>query len=528
MSLMPSPWSGELGPEGEEQWRRLARHVQLVSGFWLGFVFTPSPLSALVLRLRLEQELALRGRTLLEISISRPDELTALLDPLPRREDIARAGCTWIVGLHADTPGPSEGDAPELRPWTLAWDTLFLRLNERRDRLRGRLQGGLVFVAPPGIKPRVREAAPDLWSVRELVIELRPTPPTESMEPGVLSQLRRVHESRPGPGGPDPMLALARAVLPETDDPVERGEMLLRAAEGFLAEGKLDEVLEPANEAAEILHNLAPGLESRALALRAEVRESLGEIDTALRDILRALDLRRRSAAELPQEWVHRAARLHLKRGRPEDPPRALRLYQGAVSALGGAEHEASRRQLILARVGLSEALSATGQRDQALAELCATLSMAYEEARREGSPAALQALGLTYHALGDVHLDTGDVVSAIACYHGALEAHRRRSATLGDPPDAVRADALRDESVSLNRLGLARWLAGDLRGAREAFLEALALRERIVEIIGPTPQASADLTSSHIKITEIDSALEEAPSTPIPPRPPAAIAVTE
>jgi hypothetical protein len=54
--------------------------------------------------------------------------------------------------------------------YTVLWN-LFLRLNERRDALRRRVGGGLVFAVHPSMKPRLRDAAPDLWSVRSLVLE---------------------------------------------------------------------------------------------------------------------------------------------------------------------------------------------------------------------------------------------------------------------------------------------------------------------------------------------------------------------
>ena len=60
----------------------------------------------------------------------------------------------------------------EVGSWVAAWDWLMRRLNERRDALRRQLGGALLFAVHPNWKPRVREAAPDFWSVRSLVLDL--------------------------------------------------------------------------------------------------------------------------------------------------------------------------------------------------------------------------------------------------------------------------------------------------------------------------------------------------------------------
>src|SRR5690606_18636049 len=74
------------------------------------------------------------------------------------------AGCTWVEAIRE----PQDG------LWTDAWIQLILRTNERRELLRERLQGGLVLVMHPALKPDVRTAGPDLWSIRSVVFELPP------------------------------------------------------------------------------------------------------------------------------------------------------------------------------------------------------------------------------------------------------------------------------------------------------------------------------------------------------------------
>ena len=83
--------------------------------------------------------------------------------------------------MHSESETPDEYRDEPAGPWTAAWDWLMMRANEHRDALRRHLNGGLVFAVHKEWKPRVRNAAPDLWSVRSLVLEtpgLADTPET--------------------------------------------------------------------------------------------------------------------------------------------------------------------------------------------------------------------------------------------------------------------------------------------------------------------------------------------------------------
>ena len=402
----PGPGWGELGPGGEDEWRRLQRQVQLASGFWLGFVFSPSPLLSQRLRSRMEQELVRKSKTLLVISVSRPDQLIALLEQLPQRDDVAAAGCTWVEGLHEDPPWPPDVDDPALRRWTRAWDTLFLRLNERRDRLRARLAGGLLLVTPPSIKPRIREAAPDLWSVRSLVIELPPLPPP--------SALPWDHDPPSDPTGfPDPDFALeeahGRGAL------ASNGEAYLRAAEGLLAAGRPEDALSAARQATTLLRTAGPLLESRSLAVLAKVEHATGEVE-ARTHIEQAIDQRRSTAAEIPLSWFHLAARLAVLSG---DTERAVALYREAIARLRG--RPAAPGQLASALTGLGAALRAARDLDDARAALEEAISVAHAELANAAHRSNATDLTLALRELGHVHLDAGNLVSARACYDGAL-----------------------------------------------------------------------------------------------------------
>ena len=152
----------------EEQWQRLRRQVEWASAFWLGFVFCQSPQIAATFRARIEHLLRYRARSVHVLVPPSPNELGSLLQVLFEPAMTAK-GLVWVEAIRAD---PLRSCADQPGPWTAAWDQLLLLLNERRDALSRHLQGGLMMVAPVAVKPRARVAAPDVWSIRSVVIEV--------------------------------------------------------------------------------------------------------------------------------------------------------------------------------------------------------------------------------------------------------------------------------------------------------------------------------------------------------------------
>jgi len=161
-----------------------------------------------------------------------PAELRAVLPWLLAPEQQA-ARCIWVQALSIDSAGREE------QPWAEAWGELFLRSNERRDALRRHLKGGLVLVAPMAMKVLVREAAPDLWSVRSIVIELVPDAPSqevqfvpeESGEPKLEAEL-----------APDPDFWMEQAERRQQGS-ASQAEAFFQAAAGFRSAGRLEEGL---------------------------------------------------------------------------------------------------------------------------------------------------------------------------------------------------------------------------------------------------------------------------------------------
>ncbi|WP_141699311.1 tetratricopeptide repeat protein, partial [Candidatus Thiosymbion oneisti] len=66
-----------------------------------------------------------------------------------------------------------------------------------------------------------------------------------------------------------------------------------------------------------------------------------------------------------------------------------------------------------------------------------------------------------------------------------SLEIRRRILQRLGETPEA-----LRDLSVSLNKVGKTDQQLGDWQRARDAFTESLEISRRILQRLGETPEA--------------------------------------
>jgi len=138
---------------------QLAQHLAWSAQPWIGFVFAASSAQAAELR----DSLPADAPALRLVAPRTPQGLRTALPELLDHPDPQRL--LWVEAVHGEAPSQPPG------PWTEAWDWLLLRANQRRQRLL-ESSAGCVFVLPMAAKPRAREAAPDLWSVRALTLEL--------------------------------------------------------------------------------------------------------------------------------------------------------------------------------------------------------------------------------------------------------------------------------------------------------------------------------------------------------------------
>ena len=448
-----------LGPAGEEQWARLRRQLELAEGFWLGFVFTSSPARLRVLMERTENVLRARARTQVALSPATPEALVSEATRIVELQGTPMLGCVWLAGIAVDEPGRVNG------PWERGWDRALLTLNQARQPLRKQLGAGLIVAAPQRVKPRIREAAPDIWSIRSLVIDL-----DEVVDDGGVATKRdrQVEQASPLPtstGPPDPTPAVAEDE--ETDEARELVR-LLRSAERKLAAGDPADAVELAARAVD----LAARHGDRRLAARATTL--LGEAAWADGDVGAATDHAERA----------------VERWRGLDDAMLVRALARAGELAG-------------ARGDLERAASAGGEQ----------LAVSRRLSERDGDdPQALRDLSVSLDNVGDVQRDRGDLDAAAAAYDEALSIARRLLDSYGDSPQA-----LRDLSISLDNVGDVQRARGDLDAAATAYDEALTLAAACSTATATAPRPCA--TSASASTRPATCTANAATSTPPQPR---------
>ena len=454
-----------LDPAAEAEWQILRRQIELAAGFWLGFIFSPSPRPVAVLRRRVEQIYRLHASRVRLVRPSAPEELREILPRLLEPESV-EAGCIWVEAIHLDA---STFTDEEPGPWATAWDWTLMRTNEHREVLRRRMNGGLVYAVPPQWKPRARIAAPDLWSIRSLVLDL----PASA---GGLPDTGRRDAMERGSVAPDPSLdtaidvdfALAEARRIEGKpkyDPRSHARVLLRAVEGLLARDRAGEAVETAHRALRILRAApAPG------RLLPEALEWTGKAERVNGDV---------AAAETHlDEAVSGWQSLIDNDG---ESPQTLRDLSISLGSLGDVRRKSGA--LATATEAFEESLALHRRLLEAMGE----------------TPQALRDLFVILGRVGDVRLERGELAAATEAFEESLALARRLLEAFGETPRS-----LRDLSVSLHRLGAVRRESGEIAAATAEFEESLALARRRLEAFGETPQALRDLSVSLNKLEDV------------------------
>ncbi len=383
---------GALSPSAEAAWETVRQHAEWSPGFWLGWIFTAHAPSAHALCGRLERSLADAGRSSRWWLASTPEELAQIQRWLLEGAE-GTDGCAWVA-VAEQTPA-----------WRAAWEQLMSRLNERRELLRERMKGGLVFVAPPALKAATRESAPDLWSIRSWALDV------EGLAAGYPAPLRSFSMPfRARPTDASAPVQLAAEAVRAAEAAGDRGgltEALLRLSVALRAAGRSVEALASATRALEM-----GGRTARAVALlqRGAVQADLQQHAEAVADLQRA--------SEELGGWI------------PAD-----------FAAI------------------LVESLEHLGREEEGVRLLRATLARPQEDS----SPAQVDR-ALTFMLLGDTLVKLGRAREAQIALHSGLDLTRRLQGSEQDAP----TDLAALEVLILSRLGAAARHAGDRSTALE------------------------------------------------------------
>ena len=289
--------------KSDAAWADLEQHIEWAEGFWVVFVFSPSPMMADALQRRTA---ALLQAKQLALTLLRLDTPTALVGSISDviKEASAPQPCTWIEAAQPDRP---DRDPKEVT-WGQAWETFLLRVNERREILRRQYRNGLVLSAPLSLKNLFRNAAPDLWSVRTLALEL--APPIYEKHDGEVGPLK-ILEKTPPSSRPDLALVEARRLEnSSTPSDLAIAQAYARAVPGLVESGRMDEAkaaVKKANDA--MLRNRkrpaeqAPVAGARMLFELAYAMDKTNDLEGAARIYETTVDLYRRLANEQPDAF---------------------------------------------------------------------------------------------------------------------------------------------------------------------------------------------------------------------------------
>ena len=459
---MPVRSSGEssaaLGPVGEGEWQRLRRQFELATDPWLGFIFCPAPRPVAALRERTEFTLQYhRAPQMRRIHPASPDELRELMPQL--FASLSNAGCVWVEVIAVDSPIL----AADVGPWTSAWDWLMLRLNERRDALRRRLTSPLVFAVHPKWKPRLRDAAPDLWSVRSLVLDLPGNEGSPATDRSIVSELSKVNDDVEHVTSVEEAHAALRRL---EDKPAPDANSLARL-QMYMASALLAD--ERANDAAEHADRALAGAAGNT-RLRAQV------LTVAARAKLRAHN----DAAAALQHLLEAIGVWRSILSRDGETPQTLRDLSLSLDEIGHIHEIAG--EMDAAKAAYEESLTI----DRGLAKMVGE------------TPQTLGDLTISLIRVGGVYEALGKADFAKTAYDEAL-AIQRSLVAIGESPQT-----LRDLSVSLDRVGRIHEAAGDASTAKAAYEESLTIARRLKEMIGETPQTQHDLTVSLDRLDRI------------------------
>ncbi len=509
-----------LSASGEAAWQSLRQHIEWTPGFWIGWVFTDHTPSVHELHQRIEGQLQVVGRGAVIQQPREPGELVAVLAWLLAGAD-GCDGCVTVAVVRQE------------EAWQAAWDQFLLRLNERRELLREQLRAGLLLCAPTKFKPRSREAAPDLWSIRSLALDVAPI---ASSGPHLITLREHVPDNPPGSPEAVTLALQAVAAAQRAGQTDAEGKARIRAAQALFAVGRRDEGREQAVYAVEAAPS--PALQARSLVVLADLERELGDLVAAERHYKRAIAvdaatigitayrnlaqlLLRRGALDEARSVAERGLTLSgEQRARAGDTADALHMEGTSLDQLGdvleaqgdlnGAraayERGLALKRRIHAMVGdTAEALRAVavslerfGGMLQAQGDLSGA-GVAYDEAlglvRRSraiagDTPGVLRGEMLGLLRVGEVLRAQGDLREAGAAYQEGLALTRQIRRMIGDT-----AESLRDYMLSLDRLGDVLRAQGDLSGARVVFEEALGLSRRVQGIVGDTAEALRDVS---------------------------------
>jgi tetratricopeptide (TPR) repeat protein len=454
-----------LSTEEEEQWQELSRHIEWSERFSLIVLFVEDALLAENFKQRLQSQLQGRVSKLFVLQPTQPDTLTP---------DIFNALQHSLIP-HAIVPCWLELHQYRSDEWFKALDNFFARFNENRDRIRRDHPRPFIILLPLAYKSRLRNIAPDLWSVRNHTDELR------------ASQVK-----------PTFHINHNRVVFDKVELPLMVDEQALTSPEirewqrvknTAIADNELFLVAKSAFDAALDLGqwSLAETLAQQLITLSHNMIANDGENALTLRDLSVALE---------------KLGDMKKAVGNYEDAYRAynesLQIDRELKEKLGLTPQVL--RDLSISLNKVADIDTTLGRYESALTGYTESLQI-----RRELSPTpqVQRDLCISLNRMADIDKILGRYDAALTGYTESLQIYRKLQASLGDT-----RQILRDLSVSLNKVADIDAILGRYEAALTRYSESLQIRRKLKAKLGVTPQVLRDLSVSLNNVADIDITL--------------------
>jgi tetratricopeptide (TPR) repeat protein len=457
-----------------ENWAAFLRHLDYNVGFAFVVLLVPDKVGLRICQEALHEHLAKEGLAVAEVSSPSPDRLQGLVEVLLQLVPGPEIGAVW-----------TEVTVPEISPdfdeWKKALEEAFLRLNPHRNRLQGQIPCTWVFAGPSWIQPIVREAAPDIWSVRSMVVRVEP------QGKGYIEEERWPESSsiEIAENAPDPEFSLAEAarLRGKPGQELTLARVLFRAGVGLLGERQFESAYKAFQESLDLKTRFqAPGLDlaQTYLNLAGAVSE-LGLYQQAVAYLEQAVTISRQSVGAreggaLPflSAALNNLGNAYGRLGLNE---KALLAMEEAVQTrrnMAASEPTAFLPQLAMSLNNLGSRYGALGRYVDALSTSLEALAIRRYLAA-QFPETEMPALALSLGNLGNRYSALGRHEEALAAAQEAVTIWRTLSASRS-------TDVLLNLARSLSVLADTFHASGNDEGARAAGEESLNLYRQLTK----------------------------------------------
>ncbi|HEV7858856.1 MAG TPA: tetratricopeptide repeat protein [Pyrinomonadaceae bacterium] len=440
-------------------WQNLLRHFEFeAEGFAFIVLLVPDKDWAEACRQALERFLKRTShKQLLVVSFDSAeefrDEMAKRVLALQVGEEI---GAVWVA---AAVPEASR----EYEKWAEAWRIATARLNQYRNPLRRQFNVPLLFAGAPWIQTALREMAPDLWSVRTLVVRVESSViSAETVSRAASSETSLTTLSEGRAIDPDFALKEAERLRGRPGKELALAILLHRAGQGFIARYRWDEAEQALTEAIELHRRY--GTENLELANLlddlADVLKWKNDYEHAIAILLEALNLYQQVDSVLGEaNCIYSLGDIALRRSQHDEArarfEQALLLYQQVGSVLGEANCIKNLGNIALDR----------SQHDEARARFEQALPLYQQVGDVLGEANCIKDIG-------NIALDRSQHDEARARFEQALPLYQQVGNVLGE------ANCIRN----LGDIALRRTQYDE---ARARFKQALPLYQQVGDVLG-------------------------------------------